>query len=47
MDLVGIKKVQTIAPQQSETKRVQNMSEISVFDSDMLIWIDKTGYRSE
>ncbi len=37
------KRVQSIALQQSETKRVQFMSDISVFDPDMLIWIDETG----
>ena len=37
------KKVQSIALQQSETKWIQFMSEISVYDPDMLIWIDETG----
>ena len=37
------KKVQSIALQQSEIKRIQFMSEISVYDPDMLIWIDETG----
>ena len=37
------KKVQSIALQQSETKRIQFMSEISKYDPDMLIWIDETG----
>ena len=37
------KKVQTIALQQREAKRVQCTSEISVLDPDMLIWIDETG----
>ena len=37
------KKVQSIALQQSETKRIQFMSEISVYDPDMLIWIDEMG----
>ena len=37
------KKVQSIALQQSETKRIQFMTEISAFDPDMLIWIDETG----
>ena len=32
-----------IALQQSETKRIQFMSEISIYDPDMLIWIDETG----
>ena len=37
------KKVQCIiALQQSETKRIQFMSEVSVYDPDMLIWIDET-----
>ena len=37
------KKLQSIALQQSETKRVKYMSDISVLDPDMLIWIDETG----
>ena len=37
------KKVQSIALQWSEIKRIQLMSEISVYDPDMLIWIDETG----
>lgn len=37
------KTVQSIALQQSESKRIQFMSEISLFDPDMLIWIDETG----
>ena len=37
------KKVQTIALQQSEDKRIEYMAEIGVFNSDMLIWIDETG----
>lgn len=37
------KKVQSIALQQSEIKRIQFMSEISAYDPDMLIWIDETG----
>ena len=32
-----------IALQQTETKRIQFMSEISIYDPDMLIWIDETG----
>ena len=36
-------KVQSIALQQSEIKWIQFMSEISVYDPDMLIWIDETG----
>ena len=32
-----------IALQQSETKRIQFMSEISIYDPDMLVWIDETG----
>ena len=37
------KKVRTIALQQSETRRIQYMAEISLFHPDMLIWIDETG----
>ena len=37
------KKVQTIALQQSEEKRIQYMAEISSYSADMLIWIDETG----
>ena len=35
--------MQSIALQQSETKWIQFMSEISIYDPDMLIWIDETG----
>ena len=37
------KRVQTIALQQSEARRIQYMTEISLFHPDMLIWIDETG----
>ena len=37
------KKVQTIALQQSEEKRIQYMAEIAMFSADLLIWIDETG----
>ena len=37
------KKVRTVAIQQSEERRIQYMTEISIFHPDMLIWIDETG----
>ena len=37
------KTVQYIALQQSESKRIEFMAEVSVFNPDMLIWIDETG----
>ena len=37
------KKAQTIALQQSESKRIEFMVEISAYSPDMLIWIDETG----
>ena len=37
------KKVRTIALQQSESRRIEYMAEVSVFHPDMLIWIDETG----
>ena len=37
------RKVQTVALQMSEEKRVQYMADVSVFNPDMLIWIDETG----
>ena len=37
------KKAQTIALQQSESKRIEFMVEISAYNPDMLIWIDETG----
>lgn len=37
------KKVELIALQRSEEKRIQFMSEISQYRPDMLIWIDETG----
>ena len=38
------KKVQPIALQQSEDKRVEYMAEVAVFNTDMLIWV--LGYSS-
>ena len=38
-----LKKVQYIALQQSESKRIEFMSDISAFDANMLIWIDENG----
>ena len=32
-----------LALQQSDNKRVESVAEISAFDPNMLIWIDKTG----
>lgn len=37
------KRVQTIALQQIEARRIEYMTEISQFHPDMLIWIDETG----
>ena len=37
------KRVCRIAIQQSEQLRIQFMAEISMYDPDMLIWIDETG----
>ena len=37
------KRVQYVALQQSEVKRVEFMAEVSAFDPNMLIWIDETG----
>ena len=37
------KKMETIALQRSEAKRIEYMAEICMYDSDMLIWIDETG----
>ena len=37
------KKVELRALQRSEEKRIEFMAEISLFNPDMLIWIDKTG----
>ena len=37
------KKARTIALQQSESKRIEFMVEISAYNPDMLIWIDETG----
>ena len=37
------KKVCRIATQQSEQLRIQFMAEISMYDPDMLVWIDETG----
>ena len=37
------KKVQSIALQQSEIKRIQFMADISAYNPEMLIWIDESG----
>lgn len=37
------KKVQLIAQQRSEEKRIEFMAEISMFNPDAFIWIDETG----
>ena len=37
------KKVEAIALQRSEERRIEYMAEISLFSPDMLIWIDETG----
>ena len=37
------KKVEVIALQRSEQRRIEYMAEISLFDPDMFIWIDETG----
>ena len=37
------KRVQYVALQQSEIKRIEFMAEVSAFDPNMLIWIDQTG----
>ena len=37
------KKVRTIALQRSEQLRIEFMAEISMYDPDMLLWIDETG----
>jgi len=36
-------KLWTIAIQQSECKRAEFMADISLFDPDMLVWLDETG----
>ena len=43
MDLLPRKKVGTIALQRSEQLRIEFMAEISMYDPDMLLWIDETG----
>ena len=37
------KKVEVIALQRSEQRRIEYMAEMSLFNPDMLIWIDETG----
>lgn len=37
------KKIETIALQRSETKRIEYMAEICMYHSDTFIWIDETG----
>ena len=37
------KKVEVIALQRSEERRIEYMAEMSLFNPDMLIWIDETG----
>ena len=37
------KKIETIALQRSESKRIEYMAEICMYNPDMFIWIDETG----
>ena len=39
------KRLQHIALQRIEEQRVQYMAEISIFDPNMLVWVDETGFR--
>ena len=39
------KKIEHIAYQRSNTLRAEFMSDISIFDPNMIVWVDETGFR--